>query len=72
MTDNEKKMIEIFDLYTRFDDLLVNKFFDFDSEEMLDEKIEVFRALAEGKKPIDIPNYYKVLEKYPKDGQFWD
>ncbi len=66
------KLLKIFDLYTKFDNTLVNKFFDFESEEMLDEKIEVFTALAKGKKESEIPNFYKVLELYPKDGQIWD
>ena len=72
MTNTEKKMVEIFDLYTKFDNMLVNKFFDFESEKMLDEKIEVFTALAEGKKEGEIPKFYDVLELYPKDGQIWD
>ena len=25
-----------------------------------------------GVKPEDIPNYYDVLEKYPKNGEAWD
>ena len=65
-------MVKIFDLYTKFDNMLVDKFFDFESEEMLDEKVEVFTALAEGKKESEIPNFYKVLELYPQDGQIWD
>ena len=32
------KLNKIFELYTKFDNMLVNKFFDFDSEKMLDEK----------------------------------
>ena len=44
----------------------------FDSEEMLDDKIEVFTALAKGKKESEIPKFYDVLELYPKDGQIWD
>lgn len=72
MTNTEKKMIEIFDLYTKFDNMLVNKFFDFESEKLLDEKIEVFTALAAGKNESEIPKFYDVLELYPKDGQIWD
>lgn len=72
MTNTEKKMVEIFDLYTKFDNMLVNKFFDFESEKMLDDKIEVFTALAQGKKESEIPKFYDVLELYPKDGQIWD
>ena len=65
-------MLKIFDLYTKFDNMLVNKFFDFQSEELLDEKIEVFTDLADGKKESEISNFYLVLERYPKDGQLWD
>ena len=72
MTNTEKKMVEIFDLYTKFDNMLVNKFFNFESEKMLDEKIEVFTALANGKEESEIPKFYDVLELYPKDGQIWD
>ena len=72
MTNTEKKMVEILDLYTKFNDGLVSKFFDFQSEKMLDEKIEVFTAFAAGKKAIEIPKFYDVLELYPKDGKRWD
>lgn len=72
MTNTEKKMVEIFDLYTKFDNMLVNKFFDFESNKMLDEKIEVFKALTEGKQESEIPRFYDILELYPKDGQIWD
>ena len=65
-------MLKLRVLYLEFDDMFVDKFFDFESEKMLDEKLEVFTALANGVKPIDIPNYYKVLELYPKDGVMWD
>lgn len=53
-------------------DYIFLKFFDENSNKMLDEKIEVLTDLKNGKQPIDIPNYYKVLEKYPKDGEMWD
>ena len=54
-------------------DLIVNKFFDSDSNEMLDEKIEVLEKLKEGISPSEIPNYYKILELYPKDTEsVWD
>lgn len=52
--------------------MLVNKFFDFESEKLLDEKIEVFTALANGKPESQIPKFYEILELYPKDGQLWD
>ena len=47
------------------------KFFDRDSNEMLDEKIEVLKALKAGKTIGEIPDFYKVLELMPKDGM-WD
>ena len=53
-------------------DSLVAKFFDPDSEKMLDEKIEVLTALKEGRKPSEIPKYYDVLELYPEEGAQWD
>lgn len=68
----QEKKIKIFELLASIDDLLINKFFDVESDEMLDEKIEVLTALANGKKPIEIPKYYDILELYPKDGQIWD
>lgn len=49
----------------------VDRFFDADSEELLDEKIEVLTALKDGKPPDQIPNYYSVLENFSPD-QHWD
>lgn len=48
------------------------KFFDLESDKLLDEKIEVLTALKEGKTIEDIPNFYKVLELMPEKGQIWD
>lgn len=48
------------------------QFFDFDSDNLLDEKIEVLTALKDGKQIADIPNFYDILELYPKDGEHWD
>lgn len=67
----EEKWIKMADLYTKVNDPMIYQFFDLDSEKMLDEKIQVLTALAEGKAPADIPNYYKVLELLPTD-QPWD
>jgi hypothetical protein len=47
------------------------KFFDLDSDEMLDAKIEVLEALKSGKTIGEIPNFYDILELMPKDG-IWD
>ena len=48
------------------------QFFDLDSDELLDEKIRVLTALKDGKQIADIPNFYAILELYPKDGGHWD
>lgn len=45
---------------------MLSQFFDLDSDELLDEKIEVLIALQEGKQIADIPNFYDILELYPK------
>ena len=73
----EKELIEkhlkINRLLIEVSDLIVNRFFDSDSDEMLDEKIEVLEKLKRGIPPDDIPNYYKILELYPKDNEStWD
>lgn len=66
----EEKKLKIYNLLFEIDDDLVRRYFDTDSDEMLDEKIEVLTALSEGKKIIDIPKYYDVLELLPKG--MWD
>lgn len=71
MTDEEKK-IRIMDLLFEVDDTIFKQFFDIDSDEMLDKKIEVLEKLANGVVPADIPEYYEVLELYPKQGEIWD
>ena len=52
------------------------QFFDCGSDKLLDEKIEVLTALKEGKTISEIPNFYDVLELYPKDNEtakiYWD
>ena len=53
-------------------DYEVSKFFDMESDKMLDEKIEVLTALKEGKPIKDIPKYYDILELMPKNGEIWD
>lgn len=42
------------------------KFLDVESDKMLDEKIEVLTKLSSGVPPAEIPNYYDILELYPK------
>ena len=48
------------------------QFFGSGSNKLLDEKIEVLTALKNGKQILDIPNFYDILELYPKDGRRWD
>lgn len=70
--------IETIQKKERIRDLLIDvyepelKFFDLESDKMLDEKIEVLEALKAGKPIADIPNFYKVLELMPEAGQMWD
>ena len=71
MTSNEKKKLKIMELLFEVDDMMFKKFFDSDSDKMLDEKIEVLTALSKGVEPADIKNYYDVLELYPHD-EMWD
>lgn len=47
--------------------LMMMKFFDLESDKLYDEKIEVLSALKEGKKVSEIPNFYDILELYPRD-----
>lgn len=75
MTDAEliEKGIEIRKLFFEVDfPPMLIQFFDLDSDKLLDEKIEVLTALKEGKQISDIPNFYDILELYPKDGEHWD
>lgn len=69
--DQEKKLMKVHQLLTEVSDVLVDRFFDLDSENLLDEKIEVLTALKNGKNPEEIPKYYAILEKFTPD-QHWD
>lgn len=51
---------------------MLTQFFDLNSDELLDEKIKVLTALKEGKQIADIPNFYDILELYPKGGDGTD
>lgn len=66
-----EKMLKVEDLYAEVYGIPELKYFDLESEELLDEKIDVLTALKKGKQIGDIPNFYKVLEKLPKEG-IWD
>jgi hypothetical protein len=48
------------------------RYFDDDSYELLDLKIEVLTATLKGKVPIDIPRFYDIFELLPPEGQVWD
>lgn len=65
------KQVKILELLSNVYDPVFSKFFDIESEKMLDEKIEVLTALKEGKTISEIPNFYDVLELMPKD-DIWD
>lgn len=73
MTEREliEKRAKILDLLFEVDCYEVSRFFDVDSDEMLDDKIEVLTALKEGKTIAEIPKFYDVLELYPKN-EMWD
>lgn len=66
-----EKQLQIMDLLLKVDCYEVDKFFDTDSDKMLDEKIEVLTALKDGKSISEIPKFYDVLELMPKD-DMWD
>lgn len=73
MTEREliEKKAKILDLLFEVDSHEVSRFFDVDSDKMLDEKIEVLMALKAGKPISEIPKFYDVLELYPHD-EMWD
>lgn len=76
MTDKEKRIIEkhlkINDLYPYlFEVPMLANYFDDESDEMLDEKIQVLEALKDGKNISEIPNFYDVFELLLKEG-LWD
>ena len=67
----EEKLMKVYALLAEVSDVLIDRFFDVDSEELLDEKIEVLTALKNGKPPDQIPYYYSILENFNQD-QHWD
>lgn len=67
-----EKKVTIMELLFKVDDELVRQFFDDESNEMLDKKIEVLTKLSNGVPPAEIPEYYDILEKLPKQGEIWD
>ncbi|HQB32057.1 MAG TPA: hypothetical protein PLI19_01880 [Erysipelotrichaceae bacterium] len=69
LMEKQMKLMELLPNLSMFP--MLSKYFDADSNEMLDEKIEVLEALQEGKQPIDIPNFESIFELLPKEGK-WD
>ena len=68
-----EKIIKVRQLFSEVDfPPTMIQFFDLDSDELLDEKIRVLTALKDGKQIADIPNFYDILESYPKNGEHWD
>ena len=63
----EEKKIQIMDLLSYAIGIPEMKYFNLDSDELLDEKIEVLTQIKEGKTIAEIPNFYKVLEDLPED-----
>jgi hypothetical protein len=79
MTEREliEKSVKVHQLFIEVEfPPMLSQFFDLDSDELLDEKIEVLTALKDGKQIADIPNFYDILELYPKDNDgtstHWD
>jgi len=75
MTEQEliEKKVKITDLLFQVDfPPGFAQFFDLESDNLLDEKIEVLEALKEGKQIKDIPKFYDILELYPEKGTHWD
>ncbi len=66
------KKAKIDDLLMKVNFVPFEQFFDSNSDKLLDEKIKVLTALQEGRTISDIPNFYDILELYPKDGTYWD
>lgn len=66
------KIMEIYRLLGEIDDFLVSRFFDINSDKLLDEKIDVLTKLSKGIPPSEIENYYDILELYPEDDKIWD
>ena len=68
MSDKEKqeKLLKVAELLAYSFDVPEMKYFNAESEELLDEKIEVLTQIKEGKSIEEIPNFYKVLEDLPE------
>ena len=67
-----KKFDELMMLYAQCDDPMIERYFDIDSNKMIDEKIAVLKALKDGKAPGEIPDFEKILELKPDNDSHWD
>jgi hypothetical protein len=66
-----RKWERIFNLLMEVDDDLIMRYFDLDSNHLLDMKIEVLEALKAGKMICEIEKFYDILEHLPTEG-LWD
>lgn len=65
----EDKKGKIIDLLMQINDPVLLEFFDIESNEMLDEKIEILQRCANGESIMEIGLH--ILEKMPENG-IWD
>lgn len=65
------KYLQMLDLLLQVHDPTIARFLDIESEDQLDDKIEVLTDLKEGKTPAQIPKYYSILPDMDKE-QHWD
>lgn len=65
----EDKKGKIIDLLMQINDPILIEFFDIESDEMLDEKIEILQRCANGENIMEIGVH--ILEKMPESG-IWD
>lgn len=63
------KKNEIFELVDEIHHPTLLKYFDFESDEMLDKKLDVLRQMKKGKSLDDIDGGWDILELYPKEGR---
>lgn len=70
MKEIMEKQVQIMDLLPYAIGIPEMKYFNLDSNELLDEKIEVLTQIKDGKTIGEIPNFYKVLEDLPDN--MWD
>lgn len=73
MTVEQEKRIKLNNLLIEVmgDIVSIYRYFDLDSNKMIDEKIRVFTELKNGKKPKDIDGFYDVFELMPKTQYEW-